>query len=97
MNDPRWHAPGSADLIVEPLDSLTALFDRRSGQTHLLAPPLPEILAVLADGPATATTIAARLSVQFDLAAEGDLAEGILARLAELEVMGLVARQASGG
>jgi PqqD family protein of HPr-rel-A system len=89
-NEAIWHAPATDRLIVAPLDSLTALFDRASGQTHLLAAPSPEILVALAAGPATAAELVARLSATFDLSADGDTASVIAARLHELAALGLV-------
>lgn len=90
MGDARlWHVAPAERRIAVPLDSLIALFDRASGQTHLLASPLPEILAALDDGPADAATLTARLAASFDL--EGEDAEAsIAARLAELAALGLV-------
>ena len=85
-----WHAPLANRLVVEPLDSLTALFDRASGQTHLLAAPSPEILTALSDAPATAAELVARLAAKFDLSAEGDALAVIVARLDELAALGLV-------
>lgn len=90
MGDARqWRVAPCERRVTASLDSLTALFDRASGQTHLLASPLPEILAALDVGPADVATLAARLAVSFDL--DGDDAEAaIAARLAELAVLGLV-------
>ena len=92
-NEAIWHAPPPERLIAHPLDSLTALFDRASGQTHLLAAPSPEILTALAAGPATAAELVARLSATFDLSAEGDTVSVIAARLHELAALGLVEQQ----
>lgn len=86
-----WHAPLADRLAMETLDSLTALFDSASGQTHLLAAPSPEILAALADAPATAPELVERLAARFDLSAEGDTLAVIVARLDELAALGLVA------
>ena len=36
------------------LEGLTLLYHRRSGLTHILAPPAPQILTALARGPASA-------------------------------------------
>lgn len=44
----RFAAPSSETLIVTPLEGLTALYHRPSGQTHVVAEPVPEILAALA-------------------------------------------------
>jgi PqqD family protein of HPr-rel-A system len=86
----RWRVATADSRIIVPLDSLIALFHRPSGQTHLLASPLPEILAALDDGPANLAELAARLARQFDLAAEDDADAALLARLNELATMGLV-------
>jgi PqqD family protein of HPr-rel-A system len=73
------------------LEGLTLLYHRRSGLTHILAPPAPQILAALASGPASAEEIAARIGEDFELKAD-DPAAAIAARLAELEAAGLVWR-----
>ena len=71
------------------LDGLTALFHAPSGMTHIVAPPAPEILDALADAPADAGALTARLSERFEL--EGG-EEAMAARLQELEAAGLVRR-----
>ncbi len=84
-----WHAPAPERLVLTALDSLTLLYDRASGQTHLLATPSPEILAALAEGAATVPQLLGRLRARFDL--DGDSAEmTITARLEELAALGLV-------
>lgn len=88
-----WHAAAASRLRSEPLDSLTALYDRASGQTHLLAPPMPEILAALAGSPATVPELLTRLATDFDLSADGDASAAIEARLQELAALGLVERR----
>lgn len=73
------------------LEGLTVLFHPRSGQTHIVAPPAPEILDVLCEGEADIDGLVARLRQRFDF----DEAEGraaIAARLSELETAGLVRR-----
>ncbi|HEY0413064.1 MAG TPA: HPr-rel-A system PqqD family peptide chaperone [Allosphingosinicella sp.] len=82
--------PDCLARIVE-LEGLTLLYHRRSGATHILAPPAPEILAALAGREGDAAAIAVRLGERFELAA-GDAAAAIGARLAELEAAGLVRR-----
>jgi PqqD family protein of HPr-rel-A system len=74
------------------LEGLTLLYHRRSGLTHILAPPAPQILAALAAGPADSAEIVARIAADFDVEAE-DPAGAIAARLAELEAAGLVWRK----
>ncbi|HEY0112022.1 MAG TPA: HPr-rel-A system PqqD family peptide chaperone [Allosphingosinicella sp.] len=73
------------------LEGLTLLFQRRSGMTHILAPPAPQILEALAQGPATAKEIAGRIAERFELEGSDPVAV-IAARLAELEAPGLVWR-----
>ena len=73
------------------VEGLTLLYHRKSGLTHFLAPPAPQILAALAAGPASAAEIAARMGETFDIESE-DPAAAVAARLAELEAAGLVWR-----
>jgi PqqD family protein of HPr-rel-A system len=82
--------PPEAVRNVE-VDGLTLLYHRKSGLTHFLAPPAPQILAALAQGPASAAEIAARMGESFEIESE-DPAAAIAARLAELEAAGLVWR-----
>jgi PqqD family protein of HPr-rel-A system len=79
--------PASAVRSVE-LDGLTALFHEPSGMTHIVAPPAPQILDALREGPADAAELLCRLRAKFDF--EGE--EAIHARLDELETAGLVRR-----
>lgn len=73
------------------IEGLTLLYHRKSGLTHFLAPPAPQILAALATGPASVDEIAGRIGRSFELDSE-DPAAAIAARLAELEAAGLVWR-----
>jgi len=73
------------------LDGLTALFHEPSGMTHIIAPPAPQILDTLAQGPADAAEILARIMQSFEVdRTQGS--EAVEARLAELETAGLVSR-----
>ena len=92
MAGPRYiadppHLVGSVEL-----ESLTAIFHRPSGMTHLLAPPAPQILAALAGKAGDAAEVLARIAGDFDIEAENPEA-AIGARLAELESAGLVRRE----
>jgi PqqD family protein of HPr-rel-A system len=88
---PRYIADDDAQARSVALDGLTAIYHARSGLTHLLAPPAPQILAALAGRAGDADEVLARISEDFELAAE-DKPAAIAARLAELEAVGLVAR-----
>lgn len=76
-------------LLIEPLDDLTAVHHRRSGVTHLLASPAPELLRALQET-VTVDGLLARLAAEYDLA-DADRA-ALLARLGELVAAGLVER-----
>jgi PqqD family protein of HPr-rel-A system len=89
-SSPTWHLAPHDSLIVEPLDSLTAVFDRRSGQTHILASPMPELIDALAHGPADLAELTGRLTETFDLSADDAIADSLAARLSELAALGLI-------
>ena len=71
------------------LDGLTALFHRPSGQTHILAPPAPQILEAIAGEGADLDVICARIAERYEVIGEPEL---LAARLEELESAGLVRR-----
>jgi PqqD family protein of HPr-rel-A system len=78
----RYAADPPDSLQIVPLDSLTAIYHRRSGQTHVVSEPMPEILAALQNGPAAVVALAVQLGVD-------DLAT-LTVRLDELVDIGLV-------
>ena len=67
MADRLYRAPAAGALRIEPLGDLTAIFDRRSMQTHLVVAPMPEIIAAMGDTPCDAAMLAERLAAAFDL------------------------------
>jgi PqqD family protein of HPr-rel-A system len=81
----------SEGISIVPLEGLTVLFHPRSGQTHIVAPPAPEILDALAEGAADLDGLVARLRLKFEFD-EGEGRAAIAARLGELETAGLVRR-----
>lgn len=87
----RYRAPPPEGLCILPLDPLTAIYHRASGQTHVVAPPVPEILALLVD-PMMPAQLLAALAERYDLP-DGDLV-ALTARLDELAAIGLVTRDA---
>jgi len=91
MADRVWRAAPPEALRVEPLGELTAIFDRRSMQTHLVVAPMPEILTAIGDGPCDAAALAERLAAAFDLDRQADVRALVAERLVELAAMGLVA------
>ena len=92
MADRTYRAAPADALRIEPLGELTAIFDRRSMQTHLVAAPMPQILDAMGTDACNVADLAARLAAAFDLDAAEDARSILAERLAELATMGLVAR-----
>ncbi len=88
MRAPVFRAAPAELLLVEPLDVLTAVYHRASGQTHLLAEPAPEIMAALAGGPLTRDTLLADLRERYSMSDPDE--DALAARLEELVAAGLV-------
>lgn len=90
---PRFRAEDAANLIIKPLDDLSLIYHRRSGTTHVVASPVPEMLGVMGGDPLGVEEILERLSQQFDLGDETEsLIAVVAARLEELTALGLVER-----
>jgi len=87
-NDLLYRAAPPQVLCVVPLDTFTAIYHRASGITHLVAPPVPEILTALGTAGSTLDQLIARLGDEYDLL-DGDVA-ALAARLDELAAAGLV-------
>ncbi len=90
MPAPRYIADLDGAERVD-LEGLTLLFHPRSGMTHILAPPAPQILSTLAEGPAGLDLILRRLARLYAID-DAAAAAAVTARLTELEACGLVAR-----
>ena len=71
-------------------DAFTILYHRPSGQTHMLAEPAPEILAALAEGPATPALIVDRLARDHGIVADAGSLAVVAERMAELAALGLI-------
>jgi PqqD family protein of HPr-rel-A system len=89
--EPYFRAePGDA-LLVQPLDDIVLLYHRPSGQTHMVASPVPEILAALrALGDASASAIHDALARDFDLGPPDAAVPEIATHLAEMTALGVV-------
>ncbi|WP_425229413.1 HPr-rel-A system PqqD family peptide chaperone [Sphingomonas sp.] len=79
--------PADACVTVEQ-EPFVVLYDRRSGITHLLAEPAPQLLAALASKPLTLAELRDQLAVAYDLPDVTD--DALVARLDELVAAGLV-------
>ena len=90
----RFRAEPVALRLTHGLDPVTLVYHRRSGITHMLVEPVPQILTALDDlGAADAAMVAHRLAETFDLEADGAAEAVIAARLEELAALGLVVRE----
>jgi PqqD family protein of HPr-rel-A system len=87
---PRYIADDPAQLRIVELGGLVAYYHAPSGMTHVVAPPAPQILEALHEGPGDARAILERIRARYEVEEEG--AGAIEARLAELEAAGLVRR-----
>jgi PqqD family protein of HPr-rel-A system len=81
--------PQQAFLISE-LDTLCAIYDRRSGVTHVVADPVPQILSALCDNCFDEEALWARLARDFDLADTAETRAALSVRLDEMVAVGLV-------
>ncbi len=88
----RYRALKTDELINHELDSMTLIFQKASGITHMVADPVPAILSMMGGEAITADEIAAKLAEDFDLETGVDAIEIVLARLEELRELGLVER-----
>jgi len=91
---PLFRAEAADALIIRPLDTMTLIYQRRSGITHMVAQPVPEILAVMGDQAMNAKDVAVKLSESFDLGVIEDAIEIVADRLQELADLGLIEQAA---
>jgi PqqD family protein of HPr-rel-A system len=92
VGGPRFVADPAADRPQIDIDGFVILYHRPSGMTHVVASPVPEMLAAIADDPACVAEIVARLGAEHDLAGDDALDAIVAARIEELEAAGLVRR-----
>ncbi|QCB55148.1 HPr-rel-A system PqqD family peptide chaperone [Sphingopyxis sp. PAMC25046] len=92
MADRAYRAAPADALRVESIGELTAIFDRRSMQTHLVVSPMPEILDAMGADACTPAQVTERLAATFNLDSTEDAQPILTERLCELAAMGLVER-----
>ncbi|HEX7871886.1 MAG TPA: HPr-rel-A system PqqD family peptide chaperone [Sphingobium sp.] len=92
----RYRAEPEQLRLVHDLGPMTLIYHRRSGITHMMSEPVPQILEALdVLGPADAAAVTRYLGASFDLETEeADAAAMVIAaRLDELALLGLVVRE----
>jgi PqqD family protein of HPr-rel-A system len=87
-----YRAEPADERIVEPLDAMTLIYQRRSGITHMVTEPVPQMLATMGDDALSAAALLVRLAADFDLETNDAALQAIAARLEELADLGLVER-----
>jgi PqqD family protein of HPr-rel-A system len=94
MSDgPHYRIEPEAELVIRPLDDVTLIYHRRSGQTHMVVSPVPEIVRAFAAGGAmTAGEVVTSLSHDYDLGDPVEALAGVETHLRHLCVLGLVQR-----
>ena len=92
LNATTAYRRDTADAVTACiLDDLTLFYHHRSGQTHMVISPVPEIMERMEDGaPVTAQAMHDRLVRDFDLGPEAEAIAEIAAHLDVLVVLGLV-------
>lgn len=88
---PNYRAEPVDQLLTVPLDAMTLIYQRRSGITHIVAEPIPEILEIMGNDSMDASMVTERLAARFDLQV-GDATAIIESRLDEMAQLGLVER-----
>ncbi|WP_239016622.1 HPr-rel-A system PqqD family peptide chaperone [Sphingorhabdus pulchriflava] len=81
--------------IVEPLDMMTLIYQRRSGITHLVGEPVPQMLEAMGSDAVSVAMLASRLAASFELGGQDDAVALITERLEELAELGLVERSSN--
>jgi PqqD family protein of HPr-rel-A system len=89
---PLYCADPAQGRKIVALDPLYAIYQRRSGMTHIVDEMAPMLLAQLGEGGLTLDQLIAALERDYALEAEGDVRAVVLGRLAELQSVGLVWR-----
>jgi PqqD family protein of HPr-rel-A system len=88
--DSCWTAPGNAVLYWESWGEQHAVFDVRSGETHLLPDPTARVLQQLARHPATASEVAEQLCMASDTGCNEQFLEQVIWLIQQLQNAGLI-------
>lgn len=78
------------ELVFSAFDNLTAVYDRFSGQTHILTEVSVEILRVAGVKALCKSDIVGEILANFDVEAEDDPRATLIANINELDDLGLL-------
>ena len=90
IRDMRWTAPGKAVLYWERWEEQHAVFDLRSGETHMLADPTARVLQQLSRCPATVNEVAESVSLASDKVCDERFLEQVTGLFLQLQKVGLI-------
>ncbi|RMF08805.1 MAG: HPr-rel-A system PqqD family peptide chaperone [Alphaproteobacteria bacterium] len=85
-----WSAPAACDFCMDEFDTVTVLFDPRSGDTHLLDVLSREVLDLIADQPRTTGDLARALGDLMPTTAYDEIAARVDDIVDHLDRMGLI-------
>ena len=86
----NWHLPRQDDFIIAQWDGDYSLFDRLSGQTHLLTALPAEILQLLLESGFSNVELAGRISSEHDIEVSEYWQSLIDQSLQQLNLLGLI-------
>ncbi|APG63818.1 hypothetical protein LPB140_11200 [Sphingorhabdus lutea] len=86
------NVPYAKGYKIAPMGEMSAIYHFASGQSHLVASPVPEILDILDGSPCDEKAIFDQLSAIFDVDNDDDLRILITQQMDELYALGLIER-----
>lgn len=85
-----WQVPGADDFLWQDFGPASALFDPRSGDTHLLDLFAREILDIVSERPCSVGTAAQVLAAGLERTSDAELEGWVNEAIAEFDRLGLV-------
>jgi PqqD family protein of HPr-rel-A system len=90
MSSCLYRAEPADSCRIMNVEAMALLYHRPSGVTHLLASPLPEMLALLREVPCDANILTERLCHRLAIPCDEEARTVVTERLVELAAIGLV-------
>jgi PqqD family protein of HPr-rel-A system len=90
MNPERFTAEQPEQIIRRSLDEVTVIYHRASGQSHLVASPVPEILDALTNNVLSVDDLFAALAEAYDLGDAQDARTELSGHIDQLTAIGLI-------
>jgi PqqD family protein of HPr-rel-A system len=90
VRDVRWAAPGSTVFYWESWGEQYAVFDLRSGETHMLPDPTARVLQHLARCSATVKEVAENISLAPDQVCDERFLSYVAGLFLQLQKVGLI-------